>query len=228
MKKITCILAALALMAVMTGCGSETSSDKSSVTEKPAVSETEAVSETAKAVREETPADSDEEKTETEAAAGEAAANQYGFFAFTNPPASGVSVSALAGVWKNADAEAGPVLTVASQYPDIYSGTWILTAADGSIRSGYINFEYKPEGEEKKYWFNFYESSGALWESFQIPGEMQFADIYTAERKSHYIRTEDRSVTEAQTEAVTGTPDITETPEGEQTENSETVTEENR
>ena len=115
--------------------------------------------------------------------------NAYGYYEVKNPPASGVSVAALNGVWLSADDMAQTI--VVTEGSDIYHGNYTYTDGGGNSTNGEVKLEYSltPDSTEE-YWYTFYNNDGSLWQAFGVTGDIPLDDIYGGQSGfPHYTRT---------------------------------------
>lgn len=115
--------------------------------------------------------------------------NAYGYYEFKNPPASGVSVAALNGVWISADDMAQTL--VITDGSDIYHGNYTYTDGGGNSTSGEVKLEYtlNPDSSQE-FWYTFYNNDGSFWQAFGVTGDIPLDDIYGGQSGfPHYTRT---------------------------------------
>ena len=120
------------------------------------------------------------------------APNEYGFYEFKNPPASGVSIAALSGSWYNAS-KASDVLVI-TYGDDIYNGNFSFTGAN-EVTQGYVKLEYALNPDDSQsFWYTFYTTDGKLWNGFAVSGEIPLDDLYSGQDgATHFVRLPDIS-----------------------------------
>lgn len=96
------------------------------------------------------------------------------------------AVADLVGTWEEPDTFGGRnnTLTVRED------GSFALEYAAGGTRFGTVELlaEEHPDGS-RSLWYAFYEPDGALWESFAVPAEKPFDDIYSGQDgNTHFVR----------------------------------------
>ncbi|MCQ2417575.1 MAG: hypothetical protein MJ071_07165 [Oscillospiraceae bacterium] len=215
MKKWTSVFALLAVAGLaLTGCGtdadnstadsvqetttavSDTTTGAETQTETTVaasedITETETVTTSESAAAEETSDDSTTSETSAEESDAAEAPNEYGFYTEKNPPATSVSVAALAGTWNLADSDINGVLTITAT-DDIYYGNWSYAADGAPEQNGCVKLEYLLNPDDSKdYYYTFYETDGAFWEGFGVSGEAPLNDLYAGQSGvPHYTRAE--------------------------------------
>jgi len=104
--------------------------------------------------------------------------NEYGFYEYKNPPASGVSIAALSGTWYNADKPAETV--VITNEGDLYNGKFTFNG--DTAAEGYVKLEYLLNPDD-------YQNDGKFWNGFSVSGEIPLNDLYSGQDGAlHLVR----------------------------------------
>lgn len=109
--------------------------------------------------------------------------NEYGFYEYKNPPASGVSVAALEGTWINAD-NASDKLEI-TKTDDLYVGNFKAGSVTGTVK---LEFTLNPDNSQA-FWYTFYTDDGKFWNGFGVSGEIPLENLYSGQDGAiHYVR----------------------------------------
>ena len=110
-------------------------------------------------------------------------ANKYGYCDVSRIPATGTSISALSGVWK--ENSTGEMLVI-NNGTDIRNGNFSFTDKNGTKINGYVKLQYSETNGTRKYWYNFYKNDDTLWDGFSVTGQIPLDDLYSA--RTHFTR----------------------------------------
>lgn len=172
MKKFTSVITLLAFLTAMTGCVKTEDGQPSANTEATAAvteateAETEAA-ETTEAATEETT----EETTSADATEPEKDETEYFPVDGNTMGLTGLTADRLEDDWFYNGNEKGAKLTIYDT--DAVSGKFTSAERSGKTVTGSFALEYSlgDDGETRTYRYNFYDSDGNLWNSFEIPQE---------------------------------------------------------
>lgn len=109
--------------------------------------------------------------------------NEYGFYEYKNPPASGVSVAALEGTWINADNDSDKLEITKTD--DLYVGNFKAGSVTGTVK---LEFTLNPDNSQA-FWYTFYTDDGKFWNGFGVSGEIPLENLYSGQDGAiHYVR----------------------------------------
>jgi len=211
MKRFTSVIALLALMTAITSCGVKGPADGDS-----AANEATAAADSAETTAETAPAaDTATEAADAAETATEAATEgEKVFYEVEEAPELGVSAGALEGVWYFNGNTESTKLTIFDGTP--LEAKFAAQEPSGKTVSGKISLVYYIEDNgDKAYRFNFYNSKGALWNSFEIPQDIPVDDLYSPKDGTHfrlegYLPDDEDEDTEEPTEETEDTEETTE------------------
>lgn|GEM_PF-1843758 len=116
--------------------------------------------------------------------------NDFGYYDPVIYPATGISVAALNGIWKNADGSGESFEIYDGR--SIYHGRFALTDADGKEERGDVRLQYRYNQDgEKEFCFTFYGDNGTIYYTLDASGSIPLNDLFGDQSgELHFIRQE--------------------------------------